>query len=294
MAAGSKVALIMGVANPRSIAWSCAEHFARVGWKVIVTAQSTKILNKARPLLDNCQPNIIGGFACDVMTDLEPDENSSERKSTFRRRLDELLQEEKLSAVVHSLAFAPSIKTTPLLGTTREDFLVAQEISAYSLIAVARETRDLLAQIPPPHQQQDDSRCTTGSITALSYLGASRAISGYNAMGPAKASLESIVRGLALELASVNKDQHSQPIRVNALSAGPLPTISAKGGISGFDQMRLDMDRRAPLGNITNQQVASTVEFLSNEGGSGITGQTIYVDGGYSIVGGPATQPSAK
>jgi enoyl-[acyl-carrier protein] reductase I len=278
MSASSKVALIMGVANQRSIAWSCAEQFSRLGWNVILTTQSEKTLLKAQPLIDNHQ-NILGGFVCDVLTDLDKDSGSS--SSIFRQRLSDILNGASLDAVVHSLAYAPSIKTTPLLQTTRDDFLVAQEISAYSLISVARETLEFF-------QQQPHASAGTSSITALTYLGATRAIPGYHAMGPAKASLESIVRGLALELADVGCDETSRRrIRVNAVSAGPLPTISAKGGISGFDQMRQDVELRAPLGNITSDQVASTVQFLSSNEASGITGQTIHVDGGYSIVGGP-------
>jgi enoyl-[acyl-carrier protein] reductase I len=126
----------------------------------------------------------------------------------------------------------------------------------------------------------DDTTTSSSSITALSYLGAVRAIAGYNVMGPAKASLESIVRGLAVEMAPTNT-------RVNAVSAGPIATLSAKGGIAHFETIREEMRQRAPLGNVTAEQVASTVRFLASEDASGITGQTIYVDGGYSMVGGP-------
>jgi len=265
---------------------------------VILTTQSDKILQKIQPLFDHNNgdhhhsKNILGGFVCDVMTDLDGD---SENRSIFRQRLSDLLKEDSLSAVVHSLAFAPNIKTTTLLDTTRDDFRTAQDISAYSLISVARETREFLNERRQPSLPADVDVGTTRSITALSYLGAMRAIPGYHAMGPAKASLESIVRGLALELADVAKDDDdgesrrtsTSRIRVNAVSAGPLPTISAKGGITGFDQMRQDMALRAPLGNITTDEVASTVTFLSSDDASGITGQTIYVDGGYSIVAGP-------
>lgn len=306
---GRKVALIMGVANPRSIAWACVEHFTRLDWEVIVTCQSPKICDKVEPLLRDKMgtTRILGCFPCDVTTDLEASSGSTSLSSSslslFRQRLEPILQDTPLSAVVHCLAHAPNIKTTPLLHTTKTDFLHAQEVSAYSLVQVARQTKDLLRRKapPPPQQQQQQSgdqihTATSRSITALSYLGAVRAVPGYHAMGPAKASLESIVRGLALELAHEGSDDDNEDddeddvklrIRVNAVSAGPLPTLSAKGGIAGFDQMRQEMQRRAPLGNVTTDQVASTIQFLSTDAASGITGQTIYVDGGYSIVAGP-------
>ena len=278
MAAAQKVALVMGVANPRSIAWSCVEAFARQkgSWKVILTCQNEKNLSKAQPLLQKYDDTILGAFECDVLSDLDDTDGSF--PTVFQQRLAEVLKEESLSAVVHSLAHGPNIKTTPLLHSTKEDFLQAQEISAYSLIQAARQTKEFWGR--------NEEGSAVGSITALSYLGAVRAVPGYHAMGPAKASLESIVRGLAFELG--NHDGDSSRIRVNAVSAGPLPTLSAKGGLAGFDVMRRDMELRAPLGNITADQVASTVHFLSSDAASGITGQTIYVDGGYSVVGGPA------
>ncbi len=281
----SKVALVMGVANSRSIAWTCVEHFCQQGWKVIVTCQSEKIRSKIQPLLlQNYQPNILGCFECDALRDLN---DSSGSTSTFQERLNDVLEDRPLSAVIHSLAYAPNIKTNSLLQTTREDFSHAHEVSAYSLIQIARQTKDMLTR----EGTEGQSSRSSSSITALSYIGAVRAIPGYHSMGPAKASLESIVRGLALELADENVV--SSPIRVNAVSAGPLPTLSARGGIAGFDQMRQDMELRAPLGNITNDHVASTIHFLSSQGAGGITGQTIYVDGGYSIIGGPG-MPSRR
>jgi enoyl-[acyl-carrier protein] reductase I len=171
------------------------------------------------------------------------------------------------------LAHAPNLKTTPLLQTSLEAYTEAHEISAYSLISIAQATQPLL----------DTS---SSSITTLSYLGAVRAIPGYHVMGPAKASLEAIVRGLAVELAPTNT-------RVNAVSAGPIATLAAKGGIANFERMQEEMRLRAPLGTVTAEQVASTVTFLATQG-TGITGQTIYVDGGYSIVGGPPPAAYSK
>lgn len=280
-----KIALIMGVANKRSIAWHCVESFVRQGWRVILTCQNEKTLSNAQPLLNAHGTSIMGAMECDVLKDFDLLSNvsnstqspSSTDSTLFKQRLADILLDEPLSAVVHSLAHAPNLKTTPLLQTTREDFLAAHEVSAYSLIEVARQTSPFFGSTSP----KDDSNAM-GSITALSYLGAVRAIPGYNVMGPAKASLESIVRGLALEMAPT--------IRVNAVSSGPLPTISAKGGIAHFDQMQRDVRDKAPLGNITANQVASTIHFLSTDDASGITGQTLYVDGGYSIVSGPAIQ----
>ena len=170
-----------------------------------------------------------------------------------------------LSAIVHSIAYAP--KHASLLETTRDSFQVAHDISAYSFLETAREALPLL---------QPES-----SLTTLSYLGAVRAVPNYQIMGAAKASLESLVRGLALELGS--PPYH---IRVNSVSAGPLNTLSARG-ITGISELRNHVEQHAPLKcNITAKQVADTIVFLATKG-TGITGQTIYVDGGYSIVAGP-------
>jgi enoyl-[acyl-carrier protein] reductase I len=282
-----KIALVMGVANQRSIAWSCVESLHTKGWQVIFTYQTDKMQSKMEPLLHQ-HSNVLGGFACDVTTDLD---SSSSSSSVFQQRLADLLQDRPLHAVVHSLAHAPNLKTTPsLLETSAEDFLKAHEISAYSLLSVARETKEFLKLGGDNNSSSSSSTSTSASstsrsITALSYLGAVRAVPGYNMMGPAKASLESLVRGLALELAADTTTTTST--RVNAISAGPLATVSAKGGIANFSAMRDEMTERAPLGNVTAHQVASAVAFLASEDASGITGQTLYVDGGYSMVGGP-------
>lgn len=283
--ASRKVALVMGVANNRSIAWNCVQSFVNQDWDVIFTYQNEKMKSKIESLLLTIKKNnesssssssninynynderILQPISYDV---LENDVDA------LTQQLADTIEDRKLNAIVHSLAHAPNLKTSSLLNTTLEDYRTTQEISAYSLISIANATKDLMKS---NNSGSDD--ITTTSITALSYLGAVRAVPGYNVMGPAKASLEAIVRGLAIELAP-------QMTRVNAVSAGPLPTIAAKGGIANFDTMRNEMDQRAPLGNISTEQVASTVLFLATHG-TGITGQTIYVDGGYSIVGGPS------
>lgn len=287
-----KVALIMGVANQRSIALSCMESFLQKGdWDVILTVQNEKARVKVQKIIEQTKYNknsssnrngkILGVEICDVS-----DQMSTEK--FFRESLQDTLhnsnnsnEHRNLQAVIHSLAFAPELKN-PLIETTREAYLEAHEISAYSLIQVARESIPYLQH--GNNGIENSSSSTSSSLTTLSYLGAGRAIPGYNVMGPAKASLESIVRGLALELG-----QHSDhPIRVNAVRAGPIPTVSSKGGITGFERMRQDVQIRAPLGNVTSSQVAATVYHVAAEA-CGMTGQTIEVDGGYSIVAGPSS-----
>jgi enoyl-[acyl-carrier protein] reductase I len=260
-----KVALVMGVANNRSIAWSCVQSFLQKDWDVIFTYQDAKMASKMEKLMGQLpNNNFLVARPCNVKTDLP---------EFFAQQLPDVLKDRPLNAIVHSIAHAPNLHT-PLLQTKLEDYLESHHISAYSLLEVARESQSLL------------SKTESSSITALSYLGAVRAISNYHVMGPAKASLEAVVRGLALEMGSLGT-------RVNAVSAGPLPTLAAKGGIANFSQMRDNVANRAPLGNVTPEQVASTVSFLATEG-TGITGQTIYVDGGYSIVGGPCISNEEK
>jgi enoyl-[acyl-carrier protein] reductase I len=292
--AASKVVLIMGIANQHSIAWSCLERFLLKSgtdneWNIIYTVQTEKNRSKVQSMIEkrlllsnnhndnnhnnNIKERILGGYVCDVT-------QPSSMESFFREALPEVLYDKhdmlSIQAVVHSLAYAPNLRT-PLLQTTKQDFLEAHEVSSYSLIQVSKEVL--------PHVQQgssggsSSSSSSSSSITTLSYLGSERAIPGYNVMGPAKASLESVVRGLALELGGFN-------IRVNAVRAGPVPTISSKGGIAGFDVMRNDVQQRAPLGNISASQVADTVYHVAADA-SGMTGQIIDVDGGYSIVAGP-------
>eukprot|EP00536_Pseudo-nitzschia_multiseries_P001558 jgi/Psemu1/181129/e_gw1.19.152.1 len=288
----------MGVANQRSIAMSCMDTFLQKGdWDVILTVQNERTRTKVQKLIENRRigvqstngdhPNdhgglgrILGEFVYDVTDPASTD-------LFFNESLPETLnrQELTLEAVIHSIAFAPELRK-PLLETSREAFRDAHEISAYSLIQVARESIPYLGRIPSTNDDEVDNRKTNSSITTLSYLGADRAIPGYHTMGPAKASLESTVRGLALELGQ-HRTSCGPLVRVNAVRAGPIPTLSSKGGIAGFDRMRRDVERRAPLGNVSASQVAATVYHVAAEA-DGMTGQTIEVDGGYSVMAGPS------
>lgn len=278
------------------------ETFLQKGdWDVILTVQNEMTQAKVRKIIKQRQlqyqtnkprddngnygGTILGDFVCDV----------SDSRSTdmfFGELLPEALQSEEydLQAVIHSIAFAPELRK-PLLETSREAFLDAHEISAYSLIEIARGSLPFLGS-NGQKSVGDDISTNTSSITTLSYLGAERAIPGYHAMGPAKASLESIVRGLALELGQHRQSstQNDPVVRVNAVRAGPIPTLSSKGGISGFERMREDVRQKAPLGNVSASHVASTVYHVAAEA-NGMTGQTIDVDGGYSTVGGPMSWP---
>lgn len=259
--AARKTALVMGVANRRSIAWACVQSFLEKDYDVVFTFQHDRFDKTAQDLIQSVKPNKnkIHALPCQVETEIP---------TLFQERIPEVLGEDaRLDALVHSIAYAPDLKGGSLLDTSRESFQVTHDISAYSFLETAREALPML-------QQQS-------SLTALSFIGAVRAVPHYNVMGPAKASLESIVRGLALEL---GKQPHH--IRVNAVSAGPLNTLAARG-ITGISEIRRNVEERAPLGrNITAKEVADTISFLATEG-TGITGQTIYVDGGYSIIAGP-------
>jgi enoyl-[acyl-carrier protein] reductase I len=170
-----------------------------------------------------------------------------------------------LQGVVHSVAFAPAAELSgQFLNTTREGFRIAHDVSVYSLIAVARAAAPLMTQ--------------GGGIVTMTYYGAEKVVPKYNVMGVAKAALEASVRYLANDLGAQN-------IRVNAISAGPIKTLAARG-ISGLGEMLKSHAERAPLKrNVDPGEVGATAAFLLSEAGSGITGETIYVDCGYNIMG---------
>lgn len=248
-----RTAVVFGVANKRSIAWAIAQQMQQAGARLAITYQNERLKQEADELIA-ALPNA-KAFQCDVSRDEEI------------AGLFEVLKAEygKLDAVVHSVAYAPAeALKNPFVQTSREDFRVALDTSAYSLVAVARAAAPLMAD--------------GGSIVTLTYYGAARVVPNYNVMGVAKAALECCVRYLAFDLGKQN-------VRVNAISAGPIKTLAARG-IGGLSDMMKAQAERSPIPrNVDVNEVASTAVFLASVGGAGITGETVYVDCGYNIMG---------
>ncbi|HHU79336.1 MAG: enoyl-ACP reductase FabI [Caldicoprobacterales bacterium] len=249
----NKTILIMGAANKWSIAWGIAESCAGAGARLILTYQN----ERARAGIEQLASGIpdVSLYPCDVSSDEEIS------------RLFQSIQTDHgiLHGLVHSVAFA---KGSELGGkyydTSREGYLLAQNISSYSLAAVSREARPLMTE--------------GGSILTLTYLGAERAVRNYNVMGVAKAALEASVRYLANDLGP-------EGIRVNSISAGPIKTVSAKG-VKDFNSVLSLYEEKAPLRRTVNQQeVGDTALFLLSHLSRGITGENIHVDAGYHIIG---------
>jgi enoyl-[acyl-carrier protein] reductase I len=248
-----KTAVIFGVANKRSIAWAIAQKLQQAGWRLAITYQNERLAQEAKGLIDEL-PDATG-FMCDVSHD-----------DQIAKLFESLKQKYgTLQAVVHSVAFAPAAELSgEFLNTTREGFRIAHDVSVYSLIAVAREAAPLMTQ--------------GGGVVTMTYFGAEKVVPKYNVMGVAKAALEASVRYLANDLGAQN-------IRVNAISAGPIKTLAARG-ISGLGDMLKSHAERAPLKrNVDPAEVGATAAFLLSDAASGITGETIYVDCGYNIMG---------
>ena len=307
-AASRRTALVCGIANARSIAWTSAQSLLRNGYDVVCTYQSERFASQVEGLVRrenedmlarHQQGGVIGASSgsnnaptmtclpCDVSCDDSVESLFSERLPACLSDINQQSKQkqQRLDALIHSVAYAPpdAMKDGTLLDTTRESFRVAHDVSSYSLILMARHALPMMSAGSDDDDNESSDTNTSASITALSYLGATRAVPNYNIMGPAKASLESVVRGLALEL---GPPPHT--IRVNAVSAGPINTMAAKG-IRGFTNMRTDSEKRSMIRrNVTSEEVADAVAFLS--GATGITGQTLYVDGGYSSVAGPISR----
>ncbi|GAC1687271.1 MAG: enoyl-ACP reductase [Candidatus Acidiferrum sp.] len=253
MADGQKTAVIFGVANKRSIAWGIALKLQEAGWQLAITYQNERMEQEAKDLIADLPG--AAGYMCDVAHDEQIGKLFAELKAKYG----------ELHGVVHSVAYAPAEDLKgEFVNTTREGFRIAHDVSVYSLIAVAREAAPLMT--------------SGGGIVTMTYYGAEKVVPKYNVMGVAKAALEAAVRYLANDLGA-------KGIRVNAISAGPIKTLAARG-ISGLGEMLKAHAERAPLKrNVETSEVGGTAAFLLSSDGSGITGETIYVDCGYNIMG---------
>ncbi len=246
-------AVILGLANRWSIAAGIAQSFQREGAELVLTYQSERQLKAVEDLATEL------GVARLIQCDVTKEEEVASLVETLKA------DAKPVSTVVHSIAFANRDDLNqPFLNTSRDGFLLAQEVSVYSLITTARAISPLMTD--------------GGTILTLSYLGAVRAVQNYNVMGVAKAGLESTVRYLANELGERN-------IRVNAISAGPIKTASARA-VGDLSKMIDHVASRAPLRRNTNQdEVGDTAALLASNLARGVTGNVMYVDGGYQIVG---------
>ena len=244
-----KTALILGVANKWSLAYAIAQAFRREGAKLILTYQGERLKKTVDELGSELAARV---FECDVTRDED------------LARLPEQI-EGRLDAVVHSIAFANREDLErPFVETSRAGFGLALEVSAYSMVAVARATAPLMSE--------------GGAMMTLTYLGSSRVLTNYNVMGVAKASLEAAVRYLASELGP-------QKVRVNAISAGPVKTASARG-IKDFSKILGAVSERAPFRRNTDPaEVADAAVFLASDLGRGVTGDVMFVDAGFHIMG---------
>jgi enoyl-[acyl-carrier protein] reductase I len=248
-----RTAIVFGVANKRSIAWAIAQQLQQAGARLAITYQNERLRQEAEELVA-ALPGA-EAFMCDVSSDEQIEKLFAELKAGYG----------KLHTLVHSIAFAPAEELKgEFLATTREGFRISHDVSVYSLIALARAAAPLM----------EDG----GSILTLTYYGSTKVVPHYNVMGVAKAALEASVRYLAHDLGP-------RRIRVNAISAGPVKTLAARG-ISGFGDMLKAHAERAPLKrNVDVNEVAETAVFLASDAGAGITGEVIYVDCGYNIMG---------
>ncbi|MES2682066.1 MAG: enoyl-ACP reductase [Pseudomonadota bacterium] len=250
-----KKALITGVASERSIATGITEAFAREGAELAFTYQGDKLKPRVEDLAHSVGSSLV--LPMDVTRDGEIDSVFAALKDAWGG----------IDIVIHSIGFAPRelLQGGYLESVTREGFALAHDISAYSFAALGKAARPLM-------------QGRNASLLTLTYLGAMRAMPMYNVMGPAKASLEANVRFMAAELGA-------EGIRVNGISAGPIKTLAA-AGIKGFRGMLSAAEKANALKrNVTIEEVGNTAAFLSSDLASGITGEIVYVDGGFNIMG---------
>jgi enoyl-[acyl-carrier protein] reductase I len=249
-----KVGVVFGVANKRSIAWAIAQAWKREGATLAFTYQGERLKENVEELAGTFGPDTLI-LPCDVTQDAQIDAVFARLHEKFGR----------LDLLLHSVAFAPrEALEGDFLNTSREAFRVAHDVSAYSLVALARAAAPLMT--------------SGGSIVAMSYYGAEKVIPHYNVMGVAKASLEASTRYLAYSLGP-------RKIWVNCISAGPMNTLAARG-ISGLSEMLKHYEAHAPLKrNVVPDELGHTGAFLASDGAAAITGQVLYVDCGYQIMG---------
>jgi enoyl-[acyl-carrier protein] reductase I len=249
----NKIGLILGVANHRSIAWACAEACAAQGAKLAFTYQGERLKANVEKLAAGLEDTLV--VPCDVTDQGSVDAMVEAVRAKYGR----------LDFIVHSIAFAPrEALEGAFMDTGRDAFVTALEISAYSLPQIARAAAPLMTD--------------GGSIVTMSYYGAEKVVMNYNVMGVAKAALEASTRYLAADLGPKN-------IRVNAVSAGPINTLSARG-VKNMGSLLGYVGEKSPLRrNVEAREVGNTTLFLVSDLASGITGETIYVDCGYNIMG---------
>ena len=249
-----KLGIVFGVANKRSIAWAIAQAWHQAGARLAFTYQGERLRENVEELASAFGADTLI-LPCDVTKDEEIDKVFEKVGGEFGR----------LDLLLHSVAFAPrDALEGRFLNTSREAFRVAHDVSAYSLVALARRAAPLMTQ--------------GGSIVAMSYYGAEKVVPHYNVMGVAKAALEASTRYLAYDLGP-------QKVRVNCISAGPMNTLAARG-IAGFGDMLKHYEAHAPLKrNVLPEELGATGTFLASDGAAAITGQVLYVDCGYQIMG---------
>ncbi len=246
--------VVMGVANKRSIAWGIAQALSSAGARLIFTYAGERLEKNVRDLAGTLDRDDSIILPCDIT-------NDEEIEATFAQIKEEV---GVIHGLAHCIAFA---KTEELKGeyleTTREGFLLAHNISSYSLTAVSKAARPLMTE--------------GGSILTMTYLGGERVVNNYNVMGVAKASLDASVKYLANDLGKDN-------IRVNAISAGPIRTLAAKG-INDFNSVIKEIEEKSPMRRtVTKEDVGNTALFLMSDLSGGITGEMIHVDSGYNII----------
>ncbi|WP_031484302.1 enoyl-ACP reductase FabI [Maridesulfovibrio frigidus] len=248
-----KKAVIFGVANEKSIAYGIAEQFKKQGAKLAFSYVNDAIKKRVEPISEELGGEFI--FPCDVSSDEDVAKSAQFVKEQWG----------DVDILVHSVAFAnrDDLKKR-YIETSRDGFHLAMNVSAYSLVSLCNAFEPLMNE--------------GGSVMAMTYLGSSKVITNYNVMGVAKAALEASVRYLAC-------DMGAKGIRVNALSAGPIKTL-ASSGISGFKTIFSHIEERGPLHkNVTTEEVGKTATYLASDLSSGVTGEVLFVDCGYNIMG---------